>query len=237
VASIITGISEPTDPWDSILNSNLASDIVAAYDFRDYDGSEIVSRVGPNFEVSNISTSSDGLVFDRTNSSWAFAATTINCTYPFTMAYIAKTQTPTTIEGVTINCSPTRFGSGPLVFTRAAISQGLMPFNGSDNQNTGYLPDGSEWYYFAVCFLNDGTVRYATRKISGALNGTVLGSSGVSNFSGYAGVAAGFGSQSTYNTSGTYRSAFFINKSFSTESEMNNLFDILKNSADGLTLE
>lgn len=225
------------DPWNAILNSSYASNIVAAYDFRVFNGSEVVAKIGPNLETNNVTDVYDGLSFVKSNGSWAFADTTVSCTYPFTMAYIANTNTDPDIEDVVINCSESRFGSGNIVFTRGYNQQGLMPYNGVDNQETGYFPDGSEWYYFAVSFLNDGNATYAIRKLSGNLNGTVEGSSELENFNGYVGVAAGFGSESAYNTTGIYRSAFFINQGFSTTQQMEDLFNILSASADGLTIQ
>lgn len=225
------------DPWNTILNSSYASNIVAAYDFRDFNGSEVVAKIGPNLETNNVTDVNDGLSFVKENGSWAFADASVSCAYPFTMAYIANTNTSLSIENVLINCSESRFGGDVIVFTRGSIEQGLMPFNGSDNQTTDYLPNGSEWYYFSVCFLNNGTVRYATRKLSGNLNGTVTGSNEFVNFNGYPGVAAGFGSESVYNTTGIYRSAFFINQGFSTAQQMEDLFNTLSASADGLTIQ
>ena len=233
----IVASSVASDPWNTILNSSYASNIVAAYDFRDFNGSEVVAKIGPNLETNNVTDVNDGLSFVKTNGSWAFADATVSCTYPFTMVYIANTNTDPDIEDVLINCSESRFGFDIIVFTRGYIEQGLMPYNGEDNQDTGYFPNGSEWYYFAVSFLNNGTVRYATRKLSGNLNGTVAGSDGEGNFNGYPGVAAGFGSESVYNTTGIYRSAFFINQGFSTEEQMEDLFNILSASADGLTIQ
>jgi len=226
------------DPWSTILNSSYASNIVAAYDFRDFNGSEVVAKIGPNLGTNNVVDVVDGLSFDKNSGSWAFANTTVECTYPLTMVYIANTNTNPNIEDVLINCSISPFGFDNIVFTRGYNDdQGLMPYNGVDNQVIGYFPNGSEWYYFAVSFLNDGSVRFALRKPSGNSNGTVDGGSGLGDFSGYVGVAAGFGSDTTYNTTGIYRSAFFINQGFSTEQEMEDLFNILSTSGDGLTIQ
>ena len=233
----IVASSVASDPWNTILNSSYASNIVAAYDFRDFNGSEVVAKIGPNLETNNVTDVNDGLSFVKSNGSWAFADTTVSCTYPFTMVYVANTNTDPDIEDVLINCSASRFGFDNIVFTRGYNAQGLMPYNGEDNQDTNYYPTGSEWYYFAVCFLNEGSARFAIRKPSGNLNGTVVASDGLVSFSGYVGVAAGFGSQTEYNTTGIYRSAFFINQSFSTEQQMDDLFDILSASADGLTIQ
>jgi hypothetical protein len=224
--------------WDYILNSTYGSNIVAAYDFRDYNGSNsVTSKIGPNLETSNVTQVAEGLEFVKGNTSWAFANSTVACSYPFTMVFVAKTTNTSTNESVLINCSPTRFGQDILVFTRGSSSQGLMPYNGADNQVTNYLPDGTEWYFYAVSFLNDGTVRYATRKASGNLNGTVNGNNG-STFNGYPGVAAGFGSQSQYGTSGKFRLALFINQAFSTEGQMDYLFNtILSGPASDLALQ
>jgi hypothetical protein len=216
-----------TDPWLDVLNSTYSSNIAAAYDFRDYDGTDVISKIGPNLKTSNVTVTADGLAFTKGNTSWAFADSTVACSYPFTMVYVAKTNNTISSpanENVLINCSTNRFGFDMLVFTRTA--QSLMPYNGQDNQTTGYLPNGSEWYFYAASFLNNGTVRYATRKISGNLNGTVLGNNGTT-FNGYPGVAAGFANESVYGTTGTYRLALFINQAFSTESEMNDLFDTI----------
>jgi len=225
------------NPWNTILNSPYAPNIVAAYDFRDFNGSQVVAKVGPNLDTNSVTDVSNGLSFIKGNGSWAFANSTVSCTYPFTMAYIANTTTDSAIEDVLINCSLDRFGFDNIVFTRGYLTQGLMPYNGTDNQDTEYTPNGSEFYYFAVCFLNNGTARYAIRKLSGNLNGTVTGSDGLENFNGYVGVAAGFGSESEYNVTGIYRSAFFINQSFSTTQQMNDLFNVLSASADGLTIQ
>jgi hypothetical protein len=217
--------SAEVDPWSTVLNSTYASNIVAAYDFRNYNGSNaVISKIGPNLETLNVTQVSDGLSFVKGNTSWAFANSTVSCSYPFTMVYVANTNNTINSpadENVLINCSSTRFGQTMIVFTRS--SQSLMPYNGQDNQITGYLPNGTEWYFYAVSFLNNGTVRYATRKVSGNLNGTVSGNNGTT-FNGYPGVAAGFGNQSVYGTTGTYRLALFINQAFSTEADMNTLF-------------
>jgi hypothetical protein len=228
------------NPWSNILNSTYANNIVAAYDFRDYNGSNsVTSKIGPNLETSNVTQVAEGLEFVKGYTSWAFANSTVACSYPFTMVFVAKTTNTSTNESTLINCSPTRFGSDILVFTRGSNQppQGLMPYNGLDNQVTNYLPDGTEWYFYAVSFLNNGTVRYATRKASGNLNGTVNGDNG-STFNGYPGVAAGFGSESGYGTSGKFRLALFINQAFSTEAQMDYLFNtILSGPASDLALQ
>lgn len=226
-------------PWSSVLNSSYGSNIVAAYDFRDYNGSNaVVSKIGPNLDTSNVTQVTDGLSFTKGNTSWAFANSTVACSYPFTMMYVASTNntigTPAD-ENVLINCSTARFGVNMMVFTRPY--QSLMPYNGQDNQETGYLPNGAEWYFYAVSFLNNGTVRYATRKVSGNLNGLVDGNNGTT-FNGYPGVAAGFGQQSLYGTTGTYRLALFINQAFSTEADMDYLFNtVVTGPAADITLQ
>lgn len=69
--------------------------------------------------------------------------------------------------------------------------------------------------------------RYAVRKLSGNLNGTVNTQISPTNYSGYIGFGAGLNSATTYNFDGTLQLAMFINHSFLTENDMNDLFDTI----------
>jgi|694.fasta_scaffold118667_3 hypothetical protein len=224
--------------WRNILESNFASNIVAAYDFRDLDGPNLLSKIGPNLQTFGVIPNKDGLLFSKSIGSWAYSNTSILFRYPFTMVFVAITDntiaTPTS-ENVLMHCNTAANGynqasfPGPHIFTRTF--QTLMPYNGQDNQTTGYLPNGTEWYFFACSFLNNGTVRYATRKPSGNLNGTVSANNGTT-FNGF----PGFGHQ-LYGFSGTMRLGLFINRSFSNISEMDGLFNLLFNNGPASDLK
>ena len=214
--------------WEKVLGSNFANNIVGAYDFRDYNGSNLPSKIGPDLETFGVTPDKDGLLFSKSIGSWAYSKTSVLFRYPFTMAFIAITNntigTPTS-ENILMHCNTAANGynqanfPGTHIFTRT--SQKLMPYNGQDNRVTGYLPNGTEWYFFACSFLNNGTVRYATRKPSGNLNGAVSANNGTT-FNGF----PGFGHQ-LYGFSGTMRLGLFINRSFSSIPEMDGLFNLL----------
>jgi hypothetical protein len=231
----------PITPWSSVLNSSYGSNIVAAYDFRDGSGSVLTSKVGPTLEAAgNITFNSDGAVFTRSPNSYIFSNNTINVTYPHTLVVIGKTINNTSPERVLVSAQTTKWAqtssTNTIIFSR---SGGFLPFNGLDNQPIGYAPDGTEWYFLAISFSNSSTSRFAVRKLSGNLNGSVTTDASPNNFNGYIGFGAGFASTADYNFDGTLRLALFINQSFSTENAMNNLFNTFINGgpASDLTLQ
>jgi hypothetical protein len=58
-----------------------------------------------------------------------------------------------------------------------------------------------------------------------ALNGTVDGNSSKENYSGFITIGAGFGNLPLYNVFGTVRASMFINQAFTTQTDMENLYN------------
>lgn len=237
--SFETGLPIPLDPWSLVLNSSYGSNIIAAYDFRDYTGTTINAKAGPDLITQgNVTFDSDGAVFTRSPNSYMYTNDTVSVTYPFTMVYVGKIQ-GTTYDPVHIAVQPVKWTQTSLtnavIFSRS--SQGILGYNGSDNNAINYVPDNTEWYYLAISFLN-GSYRYQLRKASGDLNGTEPAVATPTAFNGYIGVGAGFGSATTYNFNGNMRLALLINQGFSTEQEMDDLFNTFINGgpASDLTL-
>jgi hypothetical protein len=207
--------------WSPVLESDFGDDVIAAYDFRDISGSTLAGRVGPTLNLTGVTGSSDGGIFGASGSS-ALAASTVSVTYPHTLVFVAK-SVMASAERQYFALSETTLGEMPQVAWFSRTDQSLMPFNGTDNQQTNYVPDGTEWYYAAASFLNDGTVRYQIRAASGNLNGTLNGSDGDSGFAAYPNSGVWFDTDGSMN--GTLRLATAINAGFATEGDMNDLFD------------
>ena len=219
------------DPWSSVLNSSYGSNIIAAYDFRDYTGTTINAKAGPDLIAQgNVTFDSDGAVFTRSPNSYMYTNDTVSVTYPFTMVYVGKVEVLGFSELVHLAVQPTKWtqtsSTNAIIFSRS--SQGILGYNRFDNHAINYVPDNTEWYYLAISFLN-GSYRYQLRKASGNLNGTKTALAGPSNFNGYIGVGAGLGSATNYNFNGNMRLALMINQGFTAEQEMDDLFNTVFN--------
>lgn len=218
--------SAEVDPWSTVLNSTYASNIVAAYDFRDGLASTIPAKIGPELQVvGTLTYTTSGAAFTRTPNSYVFSNSAIGITYPHTLVYVGKTINNLNPERVIMTSQPVKWSqtstTNTIIFSR---SQGLLPFNGVDNNYIGYAPNGTEWYFVAISFATNGTSRYAVRKVSGNLNGTIGTRSSPIGYNGFIGFGAGLGSATVYNFDGTLQLAMFINQAFSTEADMNALF-------------
>jgi hypothetical protein len=212
--------------WDYILNSTYGSNVIAAYDFRDIEGGSLVGKVGPALTLTSVTEDSNGGIFSY-GSSNAVGDSTVNLTYPHTIVFVAKGNFGGGSEIQFFSMSDSQNSGNPQTALFARTSQSIMPYNGTDNQETNYDPDNSEWFYVAASFLNDGNVRYAVRAASGNLNGIVNGSNGDFGFSAYPVFGKWFGGNLSIN--GTIRLGISINQGFATEQEMNDLFDTFKN--------
>jgi hypothetical protein len=172
-------------------------------------------------------TIGDNFALQFTLEAYAVADETISInSNPHTLVYVGKVDSQgANAEVMYIVAQPIKYSqtSSQNVVLFSRPGSGLLPFNGSDNQYINYNPDGSEWYYVALSFLANNTVRYAVRTPSTATNGTVNGSTH-SAFNGYPMFGAGLGSATAYNGFGPVRLGMFINRAFSTEQEMNDLF-------------
>lgn len=145
---------------------------------------------------------------------------------PHTLVYVGSIDSINASgEVVQIAAQPIKYSQtgsqNVIMFSRP--NQGLMPYNGADNNTIGYNPDGSEYYYVALSFLANNTVRYALRTPSTSQNGVVNGATH-SAFNGYPMFGAGFGSATNYNGYGVVRLGMFINQAFSTKQQMDDLF-------------
>ena len=180
-----------------------------------------------------------GLKFVPSPSS-ALSNETISVTYPHTLVYVGKIDAINVPEEcVLLSTQPDLYNSNSdqinMVFTRPY--QSLMPYNGVDNQETGYLPDGSEWFYAAFSFLSNDTVRYAVYSPTQTLNGILDGSSSKQNYNGFITFGGGFGDPERYNVFGTVRAGMFINQAFETQTDMENLYnDIISGPVNDLGL-
>jgi len=222
--------------WNSVVSSTYLPNLIGAYDFRNHINGLVVSPIGigPSLETSNVIQTNNGLFFKKGNNSWAFADETRPITPNHTLVYVARTNNTIDPENVLINNSPDRFGyTGMIVFSRS--SQGLMPYNGNDNQQVGLTPNGTSWYFLACSFNGDDTVTYKRVSIQGTVTGTLPATTSTS-YDGYLGVAAGFGATSVYGVTGIYRLAMFINQSFDANG-LDYLYNTIKNgpAADLLT--
>lgn len=169
---------------------------------------------------------------------YAVANQTITVTYPHTLVYVGKINAASApAETVILATQPNLngFNGNQVNMVFARPFQSLMPYNGNDNQQSSYLPNGSEWFLAAFSFLSNNTVRYAIRSSTKTLNGVVNGSSSKQNYNGFVTFGAGFGNLPQYNVFGTVRLGMFINDDFSTVEEMNTLFaQITAGPANGL---
>jgi hypothetical protein len=217
--------SSTSNLWLSILNSTYSSNIVGAYDFRDSSGTIINAKIGPNlFANGNVTFDSDGAVFTRSPNSYIESNTTISVTYPFTMVYVGKVEVLTFDDLVHMSVQSSKWAQTldlACIFSRS--SQGILGYNGVDNNVINYIPNNTEWYFIAISFFN-GTFRYQVRKTSGNINGVLGAQSNPASFDGYIGIGAGLGSATSYNFNGNMRLAMFIRQGFTTEAEMNYLY-------------
>ena len=210
-------------PWAGVLSSNYASDIRAAYDFRDVSGSALAGIVGPELFCEGLTKVSAGAQFTY-GQSQAYSNSTIAVSYPFTVVYYGKTATSTGGDMTIIHTQPTKWvqtsNTNVGVFSRTW--QGLNPYNGNDNQSIPHVA-ATEAYFAAFSFLTNGTVRYAIRKASGNLNGTKPANASAQPFNGYVMFGCGFTNKFKLLT-GTLGYALSIQKAFSTEAEMDALY-------------
>jgi hypothetical protein len=117
--------------------------------------------------------------------------------------------------------------------------QGLMPYNGADNlTQTGYFPNGSEYFYIAYSFLGpaeNNNIRYHLQTPTVSKEGIIGGyTPNATNFNGYVGFGRGLTVSTSYGTdvglfnmNGTARLGMFINQGFSTHEDMLTLFDAI----------
>jgi hypothetical protein len=157
---------------------------------------------------------------------YASANETISVNYPYTLAFVGKLDVTAIGQSGLICAQATKWNANPTttiqIFGRS--SQGLMPYNGNDNQTMGYIPDGSEWFFVAASFLENNTVRYAIRTPTQARNGQLTGSSNKQSFNGFPTFGTSFNGPGDVDLFGQVRLGMFINRAFSTEQEMNDLF-------------
>lgn len=228
---LISITSAPGINWNPVLTSTYAANIKCAYDGRDLSTLTLPSRVGPTMTFTNVTKSSDGIVFPGSNSS-GIGNSSIACTYPFTIVFV----TIGNYAGSPIGPGGQRMwfgmtssnGNAPMAVVFSRSSQSLLGYNTLDNRSIGnYTPNGSEWFYVAVSFLNNSTARYYIRKLSGNLSGTISAGNSAATFTWFPSMGRWFGGN--YPILGTMRLAMGINQGFSTESLMLDLFDTVKN--------
>jgi len=238
-AEVFSTASTLLTAWSTVLNTYNIN-IVAAYDFRVRIGTTIDAIVGPNLVATgNVTFDSDGAVFTRVPSSYMESNTTIPVTYPFTMVYVGKVGVLGFPELVHIGVQPIKWTqtgeTNVIIFSRTI--QGILGYNGLDNSFIVYKPDNTEWYYLAISFFSNGTYRYQLRKASGNENGSQPALPTPTSFNGYIGIGAGLNSATSYNFNGNMRLALLLKQGFSTEQEMNDLYNIIASGpAQGILL-
>lgn len=215
-AGSASGTITPTlDPWLLFLASSNGTNSIAAYDWRDSDGSTLTGKVGPPLDVYGVTIDSEGGLFDPNNGTYAESISPVSVSYPFTLAVVAKAVIAN--ESVLLT-----FGQAPPMTTLfGRLGPGLLPYNGSDNHYLGFTPSG-QWYFCAVSFFANGTTRFYIKTGSAVIEGTRTAVSNPPDFT--ENVAFGKFFSNTYSPSGKILLGIGINQGFASLSAMESLY-------------
>jgi hypothetical protein len=176
--------------------------------------------------------------------SFAETKSTIQVNYPHTIVFIGQADS-TGNDVIYQAAQPVKWGQTPFqnVLMWSRPFQGLLAYNGNDNQAVGYTPDNSEYFYAAFSFLGSiggYTVRYHVQTPTVSLSGTLPANTPNDNFNGFIGFGQGLSENPwdpRYDINGTARLGMFINQGFSTHEDMLTLFDaITSGPASNVTL-